>query len=479
MTLEINEAFGRIIRGHLLLIVTLTVLPLVIMAAFTGRGPLAYSATARIQASNHTIGSDVEADSVLNRVIGVATSESMVSQALAAANIADRNALTVGQHEVSVVRLGSSPVMNLTVTDPNPTVAQSLATALADTVVKFLSGEAAQQTGDLVAKLTAQQKDLYSQRQNLIDQLDRAGGSPGTASLSAQLSTVDQQLGDLTTTLRQLEINSATDASARVISSASPPMHVRSNATTKIVLAGAAGLVASLLVASLIEVARPRLAGARAFARELGVPVLGRLRRPRSERYSHSRRLLWWWLQRWLGLRDRPVRAPGVPLTAESTLAVRRAAAVADLHTLALIADTSAADQDAVALSLTTQLAAVPTASAPQNGRVLANATLLMSFPEPVRAGKAQAIGNPHASPHARAGKVGVPNLPGPVVQTALRVLPLTRIGQTDPLGRCGLIVAVAALPRLALLRRVEDLAQATGWPVIGVFDDSHRSRRR
>ncbi len=105
--MDINEAFRRIVAGHLRLITGFLLIPVLAVVALAGTSGHGYLASARIQAATTSIGSETEADALLNRVVGVATSTTIVDQALHTAKIANRSAADVAR-EVTVSRLGAS-----------------------------------------------------------------------------------------------------------------------------------------------------------------------------------------------------------------------------------------------------------------------------------------------------------------------------------------------------------------------------------
>jgi hypothetical protein len=264
--MELNEAFRRIVLGHLRLLVPFVLLPVLGIGWLAMTARTEYAASARIQASSATIGSDTEADSVLNRVRGVATSAAILTKALDTAHVADRSVSDISS-EVTVSRLGSSPLLDITVTDADAAVAHDVSDGLATSVVDFLTVDGSLQAQSLVQRLTDQQQDLIAQRQTLAEQLSATSEATAREDLSAQLSTVDQQLNDVGSTLRELQVTIATDSSASLVSFASAAKAVHSTLPVKAVLAVIAGLLAGLLVASLLEATVPRVSNASSFAR--------------------------------------------------------------------------------------------------------------------------------------------------------------------------------------------------------------------
>src|SRR6185312_15632912 len=108
----------------------------------------------------------------------------------------------------------------ISVTDRRQNVATALASALATAVVDFLTGPGSVRTGPLTDELTATQSSLYAQRKALVASLAALPAKTQSAELTAELSTLDQQLADVSATLRQLQVAAVTDSSATLISGA-------------------------------------------------------------------------------------------------------------------------------------------------------------------------------------------------------------------------------------------------------------------
>jgi len=458
--MDINEAFRRIVVGHLRLTAVFVVLPVLAVLGLSATAKPGYVASARIQASTTSIASDTEADSVLNRVIGVATSTAIVRQALQAAKIDNRSAEAVTR-EITVTRLGSSTVMDIAVTDSNGAVATSLASSLATTVVNFLGSQGDQQPQELVDKLTLEQRQLTDQRDRLVAALSQGTGAATAANLSP-LSSVDAQLTDVGATLRQLLVAIATGSSANVISLANPATAVPTNVATDLVLAVLAGLIAGLLFASILEVIRPRVADARAFAREVGVPVLGSLSSPPSAVHRLGTRLSM--------RRRRPSRAEvgddgqaRAVVDERTVVALRQAAAISSAHSLVLIEDGEPASSIALAHTMTALLRAPVREVTASNDHT----------PELGSNGHASGFSNYPGSTLLRAPTDG---LRAGIEGSDLRVLTMSELdadfaARGPAVHDCALLVVVAKLTRYSYLQHVGDLAAATRWPVLGVLE--------
>jgi capsular polysaccharide biosynthesis protein len=470
--MDINEVLVRVFRGHWRLFLVCLLVPVLVVGVLVTRAPRTYESAARVQAGTVLPGSDTEADALLNLVKGVVTSPAQVTAALAETRLHRDLRATVG--DIDVTRLGSSTVFDVAVTDAQPHAAAVLAQALAARVVDYLNNVGDERTKNLLDGLSKRQQDLSAQRQQTATQLTLATDAVARANLSAQLAGIDQQLSDISSTTRQLELSGTSAGSpgaAALVSPASAPLPSARPLSADLGLAGVLGLVLALLVVTALELLRPRIAGARALGRDLGTPVVGRLEVAASRR---ARRL-----------DERGSHAVAVVRTdPELLVAVLWAAQRAGADPVLLAGPAPASCLRAAAAALRAQLSE-PERRAAGNGKVPAGTA--MARPRP-------GSGAPTDGP---AGAV-----PGPLVQPAAVLLAERaaashegaaaaearwRVGisaldevdagrfPTDP----GLLVLV---PRLALLRdarRLGDLAAATGWPLLGVVDLRWRGPRR
>src|SRR5690348_11546010 len=105
--MELNKALRRIVTGHWRLLLLFTLLPVLIIGALQVNGKPGYTASARVQASSTPPSTTTEADAVLNRAQGFATSTTAVQEALQQAQITNRSVAEM-VHEVGVTRIGGS-----------------------------------------------------------------------------------------------------------------------------------------------------------------------------------------------------------------------------------------------------------------------------------------------------------------------------------------------------------------------------------
>ena len=456
--MELNEAFRRIVLGHLRLLVPFVLLPVLGIGWLAMTARTEYAASARIQASSATIGSDTEADSVLNRVRGVATSAAILAKALDTAHVADRSVSDISS-EVTVSRLGSSPLLDITVKDANATVAHDVSDALATGVVEFLTVDGSQQAQRLVTQLTDQQQELTSQRQTLAAQLSATSEATAREGLSSQLSTVDQQLNDVGSTLRELQVTIATDSSASLVSSASAAKPIHSTLPVRAVLALIAGLLAGLLVASLLEVAVPRASNASSFARDIGVPVLGRIAAvarngPPAESDGHVM----------------------YQVSPESVVALRHAAARADARTIVLVGEPDAIHAAELVKAITAQLAPTIEVQVTSNGHGGQARSVAVASSGATRATtnmttKTATKTATRTRPRSMESRTAIEQQPPDVIR-------LSELAGRNLSRDTAILVIVADRAPYQNFHGVQDLASATGWPIIGVLGEPIRGRR-
>lgn len=448
--MEVNEALRRIIPGHWVILLLALILPVSVVGVVASQKPASYVSSARIQASSTPPGSDTEADSVLNRVKGVATSTSVVTRALSKVKGPTRSPTQVAASEVGLSRLGSSAVFDLSVTDTDPALAHALTEELTKTVVDFLNQSGIQHADALITDLQNRQQQAISKRQETAATLGVTKAPVVVADLTAQLGTLDQEISDLSTSLRQFQLSGATATTAALISDASPAKLVAPHMSTDLALAFVAGLVGGLMISTLLEVVRPRVADAHAFARELGTPMLGPLLGNGRRTTTESQDL------------DSVVPR-------EILVAVRGAAMRAGVGTLVMTGSVSPERMLSLVTGLEGQLNRVNVSAGshtddrpPLNGNRSTAATLATGGKGSVRVMAASPVLASPARAHPR-----------------LDVVQLANLEDEPTTGPFGLVVVAGTLTPYSDLRRVSDLVAATGWPVIGVLAHRRTGRDR
>jgi capsular polysaccharide biosynthesis protein len=432
--MPVNEVFRRVLLGRwyaLLLPVLLCVGGVV--AVEVVRAQPAYEATARIQASATPPSSTVEADSVLNRVTGVATSRDVVLGAMQDAAVTGRSPADVARKAITVTRIGSSAVFDLSVQDRDPRVARALTKAVAQRVVGFLTGPGGGSvvflTNDLQSKLDAARTKRAEKNHELA-----LAQTPGEkANLESVVAALDQEIASISATIGNVETARATASSATVVSDSGPAKPVPRHLATDIALAACLGLTLGLLLAALLELLSPRAADGEAVAERLGAPLLGTLRGP-----SHLRK--------------------GDAMSSTTLLALRRALARSGAKTLVVTGSCTDRQLEDLQRKLAGTLgegarnpwaATVPSAS--------------RTSPS-TQAGLLNGLGDgPTTAVRTREEEEA------PTDASTLRVVGLEEADEdtTDAV----LVYVARPLTPYRELADLKNLAAATGWPVLGVLE--------
>ncbi|MGZ4459268.1 MAG: hypothetical protein ACXVFY_12960 [Blastococcus sp.] len=467
--MEVNEALVRVFRGHWRIFLACLLVPVLVVGTWVLIAPPDYQSSARLQGGTILPSTDTEADALLNLIDGVATSPSVVNGVLRKTHLHRDFKPTVAN--VNVARLGSSTVFDVTVTDAQPQAAERLAQALATSVVEYLNRVGSDRTTTLRQDLAKREQDLAAQRRATATKLALATDAVSQANLSAELVGLDQQLNDLQATARQVELGAtpgSTSGAAALISPAGPAQPAPRHLAADLGLAAVAGLVLALLVVAAVEMLRPRLAGARALARDLDAPVLGALEVAAGRRFRRSRR------------RGRAGPADFV-IRVEPDLLVALVAAVERLG-VDLVFLIGPAPADCLCQSAT----ALQNRLRERDDRAALNGN----------APEKSTSGGHRAAPalHAGASSAGVVADPvalleeeQPIQRTHkadqrrpwhvdVRPLDTTDVGTWN--ANPGLLVLVPPLASLRDARRICDLAASTGWPLIGVVELRWRGPR-
>jgi capsular polysaccharide biosynthesis protein len=286
--LELNEVIGRIFVRHRNLILALLVVGLLCgFAVHAGEASLR-AASARLVLDTPDPEDQAESGVIADTSRAIATGPSLVRDALAKVG-AHRDPLKVAKEHVEVQALGSSGVIQLTVTDTDPRVAVALANAIAmaviDTRLELTAGQATRVARELEAEIAQLQKQ--------VDSLD-GQITPGAANVDNQLlrrrDLLVQRINQLQTDRASLEATRAVRPKAAVLDAASPPAQkVPGRQLPDLVLGGLLGLLVGVGIAAAMESLRPTLVGRTAIARGLDAPVLAELAGPpqrRGHRYG-------------------------------------------------------------------------------------------------------------------------------------------------------------------------------------------------
>jgi uncharacterized protein involved in exopolysaccharide biosynthesis len=288
--MELNELFGRIVGQHWKLIVLCLLVGVGAAVALQADKQPLYSGSARIVLDTPDPESRAEADAVADTVKAIATSPAQVAAAMSQAGITGRDFVGTAEHHVDVSGLGSSGVVELSVSDRDPDMAIALTNALAAQVIRARLSNSEGKVKQALSDLDTQFSDLDQRIAMLeanIRSLDERLAGTLPALRTEQLATERDQAVKTRASLMQEQATVETKRSsllsddslrpnATIISRASPPAKSQpSGMFPAVVLGSFLGLVLGVGIAGLIEAFRPTLVGPEVLAREFQAPVLG------------------------------------------------------------------------------------------------------------------------------------------------------------------------------------------------------------
>lgn len=418
--MELNEVVGRIFGRHRVLIIVCLLLGAMIGLGVHWRDQPMYAGTARITIGDSDPTTPAQSTALADTVRAIATGPQLVGSALTAISV-NRDPNDVALNDISVESLGSSGVIAISVSDPDPAVAVALTNAIAEGVVNARedASQAQQQVmlkslGTRATALTNQIAALDAKVAALTPQL--ASPVPAVSETArAQLSLLSVQRAGLAASLSVLETeqaniegNEATRPVALVTNpAAAPAMPVPTRRLADLALGALLGLIIGTAIAAAIESLRPTVVGRAAIARAVQAPVLAELMGRIDE---------------W-----------DVAEVAEAAMHVELAAAGANVRRVELMGTDRRTDLSALA-------------------DVLGSANAPIS------------VGHLDAETIRRLG-------------TERARLP-RHLGSRDTTLRRGLVLVVPGSVKLADLDPVKNFQSISGWPLVGVIV-THRTSRR
>jgi capsular polysaccharide biosynthesis protein len=275
--MTIEEAIQRILRAHLVLILICLAVPVAVTWFVVAREPVSYQASVRIQVSSTPATTTVAASAISSRVLALGTTPSLLSQAMTKAGD-PRPVSDVARRHVTASRLGESSIVELSVTDVRARQARATAAELATAVTQFMNRA---NRADLAAALADNADEIAAAQKARAEIADRLASTSQQSGaqlvLSARLSGIDQQLAGLSQQRTSLRLANLSNDSAVVVDATQPRVRqVATGLVPRLAVAGIFGLMLGLALSVILEAVRPRVAGTRALARRLQVPVLGR-----------------------------------------------------------------------------------------------------------------------------------------------------------------------------------------------------------
>jgi capsular polysaccharide biosynthesis protein len=288
--MELNELFRRIVGQHWKLIALCFLAGVgAALALQADKQPL-YSGSARIALDAPDPESRAEAVAIADTVKAIATSPTQVEAAMKQAGITGRDPVATAEHHVGVSGLGSSGVVELSVSDRDQQTAIALTNALAAQVIRARLTNSEGKVNQALSKLDLQIKDL-DQRIAMLEANIRSLDERLAGSLSPQRAeslgverdqatktraSLLQQQATVETQRSNLLSGDSLRPNPTIISRASPPAKANpSELFPAVVLGGFLGLILGVGIAGLVEVFRPTLVGPDVLAREFQAPLLG------------------------------------------------------------------------------------------------------------------------------------------------------------------------------------------------------------
>jgi hypothetical protein len=286
---DLNEAGQRIFKHHGVLIALMTVIGLsvpLLLAQVQGED---YSASARLVIGGVDTRDGQEAAALADTALGLATTPAVIAQAVSTSG-ATRDQVEVALN-VQVDPVGSSGVLQLTVTDSDPAVAASLAKTLATEIVQLRTDVVTggtqtllTETGQQIDALTQNIADIENQLAELPQPILPAQPSAAFTTLNLRHQEAVAQRAALEGQRQVLSQTLATTVQPKVIDdSAATGIAVPRALPTRLAVGALLGLLVGIALAAAVESLRPTL-GRTALARQLGAPLLGHLpRRPEQD----------------------------------------------------------------------------------------------------------------------------------------------------------------------------------------------------
>jgi capsular polysaccharide biosynthesis protein len=264
--MELNEAGRRILGQHWRLIVLALALGLCVGALLHRGDVKTYTASTRLALDAADPATRQESAAIADSAKAIATSPAQVRGALSQAHATGRDPAEVAKHHVTVRALGSSAILQLSVSDPSPRMAAALSNALAAAVISTRLDVG---KGGVQQVLAGLDRQIAKLNQRIVSL------NPAFAKLRESLI---QRRGILQSERDSLVSADAVRPKPSIISAASPPDHADSSRLVPdMALGGLLALVLSVALAGLLETIRPTFVGGDALARELDTPLLGSL----------------------------------------------------------------------------------------------------------------------------------------------------------------------------------------------------------
>jgi capsular polysaccharide biosynthesis protein len=272
----VGEMLRRILGVRGAVVIICVVLGGVGALMINGGAVPTYTASSRLMLDVPDPSSEAEAQVIGDTAEAVVTSPSAVEKALATVGVS-RDPVTFAEEGISVEPLGSSGVLRLSVTDPDPDVAAGVATALARDLIETRLQSRNAPLSDALAALDQRIELLNVSIEATNEQLSAATLLDRRDILRQREVLLQRQLL-LEQQRAELLAGEVEWPRPAIIDRASRPTEADPSKVLPIVALGILlGLIVGVGIAATLEALRPTVVG-REIGRELEAPVLGELR---------------------------------------------------------------------------------------------------------------------------------------------------------------------------------------------------------
>ncbi|MFI6604412.1 hypothetical protein ACIBHX_49990 [Nonomuraea sp. NPDC050536] len=426
---ELDEVAARLIRRYWPIILLCAMLPVLAIGYYARSQPSTYTASATLVIASKVPQAAGEAAGVAGQAQAFATSPDVLRSAMQSAGVS--RDLTELTKNVTLTGLGSSPLATLEVTDKDPDAAKALASALAVQVTGQIDQSRVSGLRTVLHDVTKRISDLTSQ---LAKAQKAVLADPKNADLIQKRDDIQRGLTDQKALRANVVDQTALAGQSRVVSwPVRPPQADSQRLLQMLVVALVGGLVLGVMVASAMETVRPTVPGVRRVSRRLGVPLLG-CARGRNAALE--------------------------PLVRKLRLAARKAG----VHTVVLVGAGGGVAPE-VMTAMSGALIVAPVQEPESDLEPSHDETTPVLRKKNASGGVATALA-------AKKVVMTEDTSPIPAILPAVKLVSLEDLPQEQELEGVGLVLVSRQVTRLANLYVINDLVEASGWPLLGVVAD-------
>jgi uncharacterized protein involved in exopolysaccharide biosynthesis len=242
--------------------------------------PRSYTATARVVLDAPDPTSETESQSIADTARAIVTSPSLVERALVKTG-ARRPVIPLAEERIAVEPVGTSGILEIAVTDPDPRVAAELANRLTEDLILTRLRTSRGPLDEALSRVEERIAQLEASLEVLNEKIAAALSIEAQLQLSREKDLIIQRLVILEQKRSDLLTTQAQRPTPQIIDPARPPVEPDpSRQLADVALGGLLGLALAIGVVVIMESVRPTVVGERAVARELDAPVLGVLPAP-------------------------------------------------------------------------------------------------------------------------------------------------------------------------------------------------------